>query len=304
MLQGWGFGPATRCQEADVIGDRGGGRGAGDGRANRYSPSTSSYHPVNWSRHLARRIKTCSGQPVAADQDSLVSSSVSACSLVHDRWQCTMSRISFPPKTPSRTSSAGCKGSGKELRDLEIRPLTIISKDALDPMVELVCLAFTRGRLFGVDKCEEGQDPLESMVIVRGVSMTNSEVAAKEMLRPLLDCPHLDKAEVKVEIEPTSMSEEYGECGATTGTVSIRHRHGGADESQRSNWLTTLPDTTSCKMLGWLESRRMWLTRWNWHTRHCRQKDHSSFGTRWDHCCRWKTWPSRSSRNIMLPATS
>jgi hypothetical protein len=49
------------------------------------------------------------------------------------------------------------------------------------------------------------------MVIVRGVSMTNSEAAAKEMLRPLLDCPHLDKAEVKVEIEPTSMSEEYGE---------------------------------------------------------------------------------------------
>lgn len=78
-------------------------------------------------------------------------------------------------------------------------------------MVEVVLLAFTRGRLFG-DKVKEGQDPMESMLVLRGTSMTDSEAEARQMLAPMLQCPHAQDAEVRVEIAPTSMAEEYGEC--------------------------------------------------------------------------------------------
>lgn len=96
------------------------------------------------------------------------------------------------------------------------------SKNTLDPMVELVCLAFTRARLFP-NQLKPGQDPMESMVIVRGVSMSNSESVAQKMLAPLLECPHIDKAEVRVELAPTSMSEEYGGFYPTRRSSQLIH---------------------------------------------------------------------------------
>ena len=77
-------------------------------------------------------------------------------------------------------------------------------------------LSFTRSRLFGSDKIKHGQDPMESMLVIRGVSMTDSEAAAQRMLAPLLQIPHRDKCEVAVEIVPTSMAEEYGAPWSST----------------------------------------------------------------------------------------
>lgn len=75
----------------------------------------------------------------------------------------------------------------------------------LGPKVEVVCLAFTRGRLFG----ETGPNELESMLVIRGTSNTDSEEEARVALAPMLKCPGAANAEVRAEIVPTSMPEEY-----------------------------------------------------------------------------------------------
>ena len=46
-------------------------------------------------------------------------------------------------------------------------------------------------------------------------AVTDSEAEARQMLAPMLQCPHAKDAEVRVEIVPTSMAEEYGESKLT-----------------------------------------------------------------------------------------
>lgn len=76
-------------------------------------------------------------------------------------------------------------------------------------MLEIVVLSFTRRRLFG-DGVKPDQDPMESMIVVRATSMSNSEEEARRMLAPMSDLARADHAEVRIEIAPTSMAEEYG----------------------------------------------------------------------------------------------
>jgi hypothetical protein len=48
-------------------------------------------------------------------------------------------------------------------------------------------------------------------MVMRGTYLGDDEDEAREALAPLLQCPVLDNAIVKVVCAPTSMAQEYGE---------------------------------------------------------------------------------------------
>ncbi|KAK9899482.1 FAD-binding domain-containing protein [Cystobasidium minutum MCA 4210] len=80
----------------------------------------------------------------------------------------------------------------------------------LDPLVESVLLSFSRKRLFpDYAKTDPTANPLDAIMVMRGTYLGDDEDEAREALAPLLQCPVLDNAIVKVVCASTSMAQEY-----------------------------------------------------------------------------------------------
>lgn len=56
-------------------------------------------------------------------------------------------------------------------------------------------------------------------MVMRGTYLGDDDDEAREALAPLLQCPVIDNAIVRVECAPTSMAQEYGELQV----VSVDH---------------------------------------------------------------------------------
>lgn len=92
----------------------------------------------------------------------------------------------------------------------EIFHFALLSR-TLNPLVESVLLSFSRKRLFpDYGKTDPTANPLDAIMVMRGTYLGDDEEEAREALAPLLQCPVLDNAIVKVICAPTSMAQEYG----------------------------------------------------------------------------------------------
>jgi hypothetical protein len=101
------------------------------------------------------------------------------------------------------------------MRRLTDRP----HRPQVDPNVEMVCLAFTRGRL-SLDG-DKTKDPMETMTVLRATALVDTDEDAMRSLAFMDGCPRLEFAEVAVHKVQTSMAQEYGEreCHLWNGPV-------------------------------------------------------------------------------------
>ncbi len=198
-----------------TIAARDGEREAWDGLPSRSSQWTSSLPLAKWSPLRRRNMPTCSGRLEEAARASSASSSDSDSRLDGYRCQCIILHSSSRPRAISRKSFAGYREQRESSYRilLHYRWLTQTKHSPqVDLAVEIVCLAFTRGRLFPDTANDKTKDPMETMTVLRATALVDTVEHAEHALAFMEGCPRLKHAEVAVHMAATSLAQECGKC--------------------------------------------------------------------------------------------